>query len=147
MMIVRTVITDTHTQTTGHTESTCVSTLLLPHTTLPCLATWSGLKGTGVATHAQRITTTTMAEQVVSSTANHARTMSTSITQHAIEVLVTAIHAYEKMSMTVMIVARRYGVVTTTTVNNQRVRLSFTVTDTSPTLSSLARAHTTWALS
>jgi hypothetical protein len=89
-----------------------------------------------------------MVESLTSPTAITVRILFTMTRQAHIVAIGIAIVAYEKMSMTVMSVAQRYGVAMTMIVMTTIIPVQlFTVTDTSLTLSSLAQAHTTWALS
>jgi hypothetical protein len=87
-----------------------------------------------------------MVESLISPTAITVRILFTMTRQAHIVARGIVMIAYEKMSMTVMSVAQRYGVATTMIV--RRILLvSFIVMATSLTLSSLAQAHITWALS
>jgi len=100
----------------------------------------------GVVRHAPPLTTKHMTENITSPIVITVRILFTMTRQAHIVARGIVILAYEIMSMTVMSVAQRYGVATTMIV--RRILLvSFIVMATSLTLSSLVKAHTTWALS
>ena len=100
-----------------------------------------------VVQNAHKNTMNHMVENLTSLTVITVKILFT-MTRPALIVVVDTVRiAYRVMSMIVMSVAQRYGVATTMIVMMMILVVLFIVMATSLTLSSLVKAHTTWALS